>query len=95
VHLRGGSSPVKQLTAARRRRPRYYYASRARYLAKFYGVPGLWLANLLWMAGRAISWIRERMGHKQPHTCQREARDIWTCAWRPNRPAAPIIEAES
>ena len=37
VHLRGGSSPVKSLTAKRGRRPRYYYASRSRYLAKFYG----------------------------------------------------------
>lgn len=77
VHLRGGTSPVKSLTAARKRRPRYYYESRSRYLAKFYGHLGLWTANLMWWCGRTISFARERLGNKAPHTCSGEGRDIW------------------
>jgi N-acetylglucosaminyl-diphospho-decaprenol L-rhamnosyltransferase len=86
VHLRGGSGPVKALTAARKRRPRYYYASRSRYYAKFYGLPGLWVANVLWHAGRAISFLREVFGKKERHTCEHEARDIWTNALNPMGP---------
>ena len=49
IHLRGGTSEVKALTAERARRPHYYYASRNRYFAKHYSTPGLWLANLMWL----------------------------------------------
>ena len=77
VHLRGRSNPVKRQTAQRKRRPRYYYASRARYFAKHYGRTGLWAANLLWMGGRAISLTREILGNKAPHTCPAEWRDNW------------------
>jgi N-acetylglucosaminyl-diphospho-decaprenol L-rhamnosyltransferase len=83
VHLRGGTSPVKRLSRQRRRRPAYYYLSRSRYLAKFYGRPGLWGANLLWLTGRTIALARELLGNKQPHTCDGEERDLWTGAWRP------------
>lgn len=83
VHLRGGSSPVKSLAAARKRRPRYYYAARARYFAKHYGIAGLWLTNGLWLLGRSVSLLREIVGHKEPHTCEQEHRDIWINAWRP------------
>lgn len=78
VHLRGGSSPVKTLTKQRKPRPHYYYASRSRYLSKFYGRKGLWAANGLWWAGRPISLVREALRLKQPHICHREWRDIWT-----------------
>jgi len=77
VHLRGGSGSTKSDLAQRKRPKAYLYASRSRYFAKFYGLPGLWAANLLWLLGRSISWSRERVGHKQPHTCEREAQDIW------------------
>jgi GT2 family glycosyltransferase len=77
VHLRGGSSAVKAATANRERRPAYYYAARARYFAAWYGRSGLWRANLLWHAGRIVSWLREKLGHKEPHTCAHEGRDIW------------------
>jgi GT2 family glycosyltransferase len=93
VHLRGGSSPVKQAFAERKRVPRYYFASRTRYFAKHYGgVAGVLLANAAWHAGRAISGLRELVGHKRPHTAERHARDLWT-RWRdplapPERPPA-------
>lgn len=77
VHLRGGSSSVKSDMAARRRPRPYLYASRARYFAKFYGITGLWLTNILWLVGRSVSWVRELAGNKTPHTCEGQAQDIW------------------
>jgi GT2 family glycosyltransferase len=82
VHLRGGTSDVKKRLAARRRPPRYLYASRARYFRKGYGVVGLLTANALWQLGRAISLGRELIGHKAPHTCEKEWLDNWTDAFR-------------
>jgi len=76
VHLRGGSGDVKSDVAARRRPRAYLYASRSRYFAKFYGYLGLWLANLMWLAGRIISLVREAAGTKQRHTCDYTAQDI-------------------
>lgn len=93
VHLRGGSSPVKEAFAERRRVPLYYFAARTRYFAKHYGgVLGVVLANLAWLLGRSISLARELAGNKRPHTAERHARDIWT-GWRrplarPERPPA-------
>ena len=77
VHLRGGTSPVKALTAARKRRPRYYYASRSRYFRNAHGRAGLLAANLLWTIGRAIAFARELVGDKQPHAVERELLDVW------------------
>lgn len=57
--------------------PPYYYHSRARYFAKFYGRYGLWFANLAWWAGRTVSLLRETFGAKQAHTCEGAGRDIW------------------
>jgi len=89
VHLRGGSSPVKAAMAARKRPKAYLYASRTRYFTKFYGYTGLWIANLLWLAGRSISLVREWVGKKQPHTCESEASDIWINWRNPMKP--PIL----
>lgn len=83
VHLRGGTSPVKRAVTARARPPAYYYRSRARYFAKFYGTPGLWMANLLWWLGRGVSLAREIAGRKESGTCEREWLDIWLNARRP------------
>ena len=77
VHLRGQSSSVKVCQSSRKRLPRYYYESRARYFAKYYGINGLWFTNLAWSLGRAVSLIRELVGHKERHVCEGTARDIW------------------
>lgn len=77
VHLRGGSGPVKALSAQRKRRPRYYYAARARYFRNAYGPLGPLAANLCWSAGRAVAWLRETLGRKAPHTVERELLDVW------------------
>jgi N-acetylglucosaminyl-diphospho-decaprenol L-rhamnosyltransferase len=77
VHLRGGVTPGEFSQNERRRRPRFYYESRSRYLAKYYGRTGPFRANLLWTLGRGISLARELTGGKSPHTAAREAHDIW------------------
>lgn len=83
VHLRGGSGSVKKDIATRKRLPAYVYASRSRYFAKFYGILGLWLANLLWLIGRSISLTREIIEKKPPQTCELEAKDIWLNFYNP------------
>jgi N-acetylglucosaminyl-diphospho-decaprenol L-rhamnosyltransferase len=80
VHLRGGVAPGEFSESERKRRPRFYYESRSRYLAKYYGRTGPVCANLLWTLGRGISLARELTGGKPPHTAAREAGDIWTGA---------------
>ncbi|HTO70121.1 MAG TPA: glycosyltransferase family 2 protein [Myxococcota bacterium] len=77
VHLRGQSSPVKRLQAARQRLPRYYYASRSRYYRKQFGRVGWLAANVLWSAGRAVAWLRETAGAKERHTVEHQLWDNW------------------
>jgi GT2 family glycosyltransferase len=86
VHLRGQSNPLKSLAEELRRRPRYFYASRSRYFAKFYGPAGLWLTNLLWTFGRGVSLVRELLGGKRRHVCEKEWLDIWTNWQDPLKP---------
>ncbi|MGH0032168.1 MAG: glycosyltransferase family 2 protein [Myxococcota bacterium] len=76
VHLRGGSGPVKQLAAAGKRRPRYFYAARKRYFRNAYGPLGPWIANLCWSVGRVLSWLRGAFGTDH-HTVRREWVDLW------------------
>lgn len=86
VHLRGGSSSVKERFATRTRVPAYYWASRNRYFGKFYGGRlGSALANFSWIAGRGISKLREIVGSKSPHLAQRQSRDIWI-GWNGSQP---------
>ena len=85
VHLRGGSSPVKSQAKARKRRSRYYYASRARYFGKFYTRVGLWGANAFWTLGLGISLTRKLLEGRTPHMCEKEHVDIWTNALKPLR----------
>ncbi len=81
VHLRGQSNPQKELAAKLKRPPKYWYESRTRYYAKYYGRLGPILANVAWTLGRAVSWVRELLGTKKPHICEGAWRDIWT-NWR-------------
>lgn len=83
VHLRGGTSPVKAAMSLRKRPPAYYYASRSLYFAKFYGRAGVWAANACWILGRSIAGLRELVGNKQPHACERAWLDIWIGALSP------------
>lgn len=85
VHLRGKSNPVKSDTAARRRPPRYLYASRARFFTKAYGHAGLWLANAMWHLGRVIGATRDQLERRPPTACKKQWLDIWTGALRPMR----------
>lgn len=86
VHLRGGSSPVKENTRLKKRLPRYYYESRTRYFYQVYGWLGLTLANLLWSAGRCISLVRQVLGRPDKAVSQWQWLDIWTNWLRPLKP---------
>jgi N-acetylglucosaminyl-diphospho-decaprenol L-rhamnosyltransferase len=79
VHLRGGTASLKTAIRERTRLPRYHYASRARYFAKFHG--GRWgvvLANLMWSAGRAVSFAREAAGKRTRHVAAHQGWDNWS-----------------
>ena len=95
VHLRGGSSSVKSSLAQRRRLPHYFYASRTRYFAKFYGTRGLLAANLMWAAGWLIARLREAAGNKQPHNCEYSVRDTWIQFSNPLEKNAALTQPEA
>lgn len=89
VHFRGGSAPVKKLTAARKRVPAYFYASRTRFLRRAWGHGGLLAANLLYSFGRALNLARYLMGDP-PRRVAKEWLDIWTNFLNPEGdPRAP------
>lgn len=73
VHLRGGTSEVKKNTAARKRRPAYFYGARSHYFTMWYGRRGWLLANLCWTLGWILAIVR---GKSQ--AVNREWRDIWS-----------------
>jgi hypothetical protein len=83
VHYRGGSAPVKSLARARKRLPRYYYASRTRFLYQAHGIVGLWSSNLAWLLGRSISGARRLLGIGGAPPIEAEAWDIWTNIHKP------------
>ncbi len=78
IHLQGGSSTIKNNLSLQKRVPKYYYASRSRYFYKHCGHLGLFSANMLWMLGRSISWLREQIERRPTHVCAQQWRDIWT-----------------
>lgn len=55
MHLEGAATGIR---AVAKRRPKYWYDSRRRFFVKFYGVPGLVLADLFWAAGRITLLLR-------------------------------------
>jgi N-acetylglucosaminyl-diphospho-decaprenol L-rhamnosyltransferase len=77
VHLRGGSSPVKEQTRLKKRIPRYFYESRTRYFYQTYGWLGLTTANFLWWSGRIISKSRQVLGQSDKGAVERQWLDIW------------------
>lgn len=78
VHLRGGSSPVKEQTRLKKRVSKYFYESRTRYFYQTYGWLGLTSANLLWLAGRIVSGMRQLLGRSDKAVSEMKWLDIWT-----------------
>lgn len=78
VHLRGGTSPVKEKSRLRKRLPRYFYESRTRLFYQLYGWPGLTAANLMWWLGRLISKLRQLSGRSDKVAIELQWLDIWT-----------------
>lgn len=85
VHLEGQSNPLPKLQRLRKRKPWYYYASRSRYYAKFYGRSGLFAANVCWYIGWGIAWLRHFIFGSTLPICEFEKRDIWTNWQNPMR----------
>jgi N-acetylglucosaminyl-diphospho-decaprenol L-rhamnosyltransferase len=86
VHLRGGSSPVKEQTRKKKRVPKYFYESRSRYFYQTYGWLGLTAANLLWWQGRIVSGIRQLLGRPDKAVVEGQWLDIWTNWLNPLKP---------
>jgi N-acetylglucosaminyl-diphospho-decaprenol L-rhamnosyltransferase len=86
VHLRGGSSPVKEQTRLKKRVPKYFYESRTRYFYQSYGWLGLTAANLLWWVGRIISGTRQLLGRSDKAVVEGQWLDIWTNWLNPLKP---------
>ncbi|AJQ92807.1 putative glycosyltransferase [Gynuella sunshinyii YC6258] len=92
VHLRGGSSPVKSQARLRKRLPRYFYESRARFFYQLYGKSGLLAANVLWIFGTLISQSRRIiLPHKPRSVIEKQWRDIWVNF---NKPLKPYIHPD-
>lgn len=89
VHLRGGSSPVKEKTRLKRRLPLYFYESRTRFYFQLYGWFGLTAANLMWWAGRLVSKSRQLLGRSDKAAIERQWLDIWTNWMHPLKPYTP------
>lgn len=89
VHLRGGSSPVKEQTRLKKRVPRYYYESRTRFFYQAYGWWGLTAANLMWWLGRSVSKARQWLGRSDKTAVERQWLDIWTHWLDPMKPCTP------
>ncbi|MEJ1356472.1 MAG: glycosyltransferase family 2 protein [Candidatus Sedimenticola sp. (ex Thyasira tokunagai)] len=86
VHLRGGSSPVKENMLQKKRLPLYYYESRTRFFYQAYGWTGLLAANLLWWIGRSLSKTRQLLGRLDKASIKRQWLDIWRNCTDPLRP---------
>jgi len=83
VHLHGISSKLAEKIDTKKRLPRYYYESRARYYYLIYGFHGLFFANILWELGRLISIIRQFFGRKDKAVVERKWKDIWINSLKP------------
>ncbi len=86
VHFRGGSGPVKEMQAARKRLPPYFWRSRTRFLRQAYGSLGPIRGNLAWLLGRLIAHARFLLGKPVPKSHDREWRDIWMGVSNPLKP---------
>lgn len=89
VHLRGGSSPVKEQTRQKKRLPLYFHESRTRFFYQTYGWLGLTAANLMWWAGRLVSKTRQLLGRSDKAAIERQWLDIWTNWTHPLKPYTP------
>jgi GT2 family glycosyltransferase len=71
VHMVGQSSGVTDASQARKRRPRYWFASRRRFFLTHYGYVRTVLADILWTAGftlwRLRRWISGRPDNDPAH----------------------------
>ena len=89
IHLRGGSSPVKERMRRKKRLPKYFHESRTRFFYQLYGWLGLIAANVMWWLGRLVSKARQMMGRSDKAAVEGQWLDIWTNWLRPLKPYTP------
>ncbi|MBY6190742.1 glycosyltransferase family 2 protein [Microbulbifer agarilyticus] len=77
VHLRGGTSSVKESAKNKKRIPAYFYRSRTRYFMLLGGKKRLLIANLAWYFGRAIRMLKCLRGKYPGPRIPGEWHDIW------------------
>lgn len=87
VHFRGGSGPVKEAAAERKRLPAYFWRSRTRFMRQAHGPLGPLMANLAWMVGRGVAHLRLLALRSVPPAYEKEWLDIWTNFLSPLKPA--------
>jgi N-acetylglucosaminyl-diphospho-decaprenol L-rhamnosyltransferase len=78
----GATSDAQRAAAPRKRQPRSFYKSRARYFRKGYGPLGPWAANTCWQLGRSVSLGWELAGRKAPHSAEKAWLDNWIDAFK-------------
>ncbi len=70
VHLEGQASGITGEATNRKRRPKYWFDSRARFFRKHYGSVYLQIANLAWLIsyplGRLWRWLRGKPNEHPP-----------------------------
>lgn len=87
IHLGSGSSNVGNTIASLKRPPRYWYESRTRYYYKYFGMFGLFAANLFWHFGWLVAMCRNLFSrHYQPNIYDKQWRDIWINFFKPTAP---------
>jgi len=86
VHLRGGSSPVKNNILERKRQARYFYESRTRYFYLLFGHSGILAANLCWTLGWIVAQVRSAIEKQfENPACKRQWSDIWINFFNPKK----------
>lgn len=83
VHAEGAATGVKSGTAARRRRPAYWYRSWRHYFAKNHGRVSALAAVAAWSAGAALNHALARLRSRSPAAPLHLLGDLWGFVWRP------------
>jgi GT2 family glycosyltransferase len=85
LHIHGGSSSFEESVRARKRLPKYYYESRARYFYVLFGWRGLLLANVSCLIGLAVAFLRKALQGKIINNPEYKRVDIWRNFFCPTR----------
>jgi N-acetylglucosaminyl-diphospho-decaprenol L-rhamnosyltransferase len=83
IHAEGAATGVKSGTAARKRRPAYWYHSWYYYFSKNHGRSYAILTGMAWISGAAINHLIALIRRKEPAAPAHFFHDFWAMAARP------------